>query len=201
MVTSGTPTPASEWKGAEAFAGHDLELPSGNVARIKRLSPTDFLKEGTIPDPLTEIIRKAIHLKKGLNPKELEVIQDDPVKLAAALEMLDKTLCRVVIQPEVQMPPACDQPVEDGICGEYATDPVHDTPMRTGHHAYHEGARDEGVLYADVVDMHDKMFIFQWALGGTQDLKSFREELASGVESLQDGSDVQRKAKRPARSR
>src|SRR5688500_4581084 len=108
-----TPTPASAWKGAEAFAGYDLELPSGNVARVKRLSPTDFLKEGSIPDPLTDIIRKAIHTKKGLNPKELEVIGEDPKKLASALEMLDRTLCRIVMQPTVQMPPACDQPVED----------------------------------------------------------------------------------------
>lgn len=201
MDTTATPTPATEWKGAEVFAGYDLELPSSNVARVKRLSPTDFLKEGTIPDPLTDVIRKAIHLKKGLNPKDLEVISDDPTKLAAALEMLDRTLCKVVVQPVVQMPPPCDQPVEDGVCGEYANEDIHKTPTRNGHHAYNEGVRESGVLYADVVDLQDKMFIFQWALGGTQDLKSFREEHARSVESLQDSKVVPGKAKRPARSR
>lgn len=193
-----TPTAASEWKGAEAFAGQDLPLPSGNVARVKRMSPTDFLKDGSIPDPLTDIVRKAIHTKKGLNPKDLEAISDDPKQLASALEMLDRTVTRVVVQPVVQMPPACDQPVEDGICGLYANEPVHETPMRSGHHAYHEGVRDASILYADVVDLNDKMFIFQWALGGTADLAQFREELQAGVGSLQDSQDVQRAPKRSA---
>ena len=182
-----TPTPADQWSGASAFAGHDLSLPSGNVARVRRISPSDFLSGGTIPDPLTDIIRRAIHTKKGLNPKELEKVAEDPTKLASALEMLDKTLCRVMVMPKVEMPPSCDVAVPDGICGLYANEEVHQNPTRTGHHAYHEGERQMGVLYADVIEMNDKMFIFQWAIGGTADLQQFRQELEAGVGSLQVG--------------
>lgn len=193
--TTLTPTPADQWIGASAFEGHDVELPSTNVARIKRINPTDFLKGGSIPDPLTDIIRRAIHTKKGLNPKELEKISDDPDKLASALEMIDRILTQVMVQPVVSMPPACDVAVPDGVCGEYANTDVHKTPSRAGHHEYHEGARQSGVLYADVVDISDKLFIFQWAVGGTNDLQQFREGLESGVVALQDSQGVPSKTK------
>lgn len=195
------PTPASAWKGREEFEGFDLPLPSGNVARVRRITPTAFLNGGTIPDSLTDIIRRAIHTKKGLNPKDLDKIAEDPSQLASALEMLDKTLCRVIVQPEVQMPPACDVAVPDGYCGEYANTPVHETPSRSGHHTYHEGTRDGNILYADQVDLEDKMFVFQWAVGGTADYEQFRQEQQASLESLQDGKDVPVSAKRTARSR
>lgn len=201
METNLVPTPASEWKGAQEFAGHDLELPSGNVARVKRIPPAAFLQGGLIPDPLTEIIRKAIHTKRGLNPADLDKIADDPEKLASALETIDRVLCKVMVMPTVMMPPACDVAVDDGYCGEYANTSVHQTPTRSGHHEYREGPRDPSVLYADVVDLQDKMFIFQWSVGGTGELESFRQELQGSVESLQNGQDVQPKAKRSTRSR
>lgn len=57
-------------------------------------------------------------------------------------------------------------------------------------------ARDEDTLYVDEVDMDDKMFIFQFAVGGTKDLEQFRAAQASGVESLSAGKAVARPAKR-----
>lgn len=193
------PTPASQWQGAIQVDGTDVLLPSGNVARCRQMAPTAFLTAGVIPDPLTGIVRDAIHTKKGLPPKKVEEIADDPEKLSSALEMFDRVLCHVIIEPPVKMPPACDVDTGDGECGEYANTDVHKTPTRTGHHQYNEGERDPNVLYADVVVMEDKMFLFQWAVGGTRDVQKFREEQSATMESLQNGQGVQRPAKRPAR--
>lgn len=185
------PTPASEWAGAAAFAGYDLTLPSGNVARVKRITPAAFLSGGTIPDGLSSIIRRAIHTKQGLNPKDLQEISSDPDQLAGALEMLDRVLCQVMVAPGVRMPPTCDAAVSDGYCGLYSNKDIHNTPTRSGHHDYHEGERDASILYADVVDMNDKIFVFQWAVGGTANLEEFREELQASVGNLQDSEDIQ----------
>lgn len=178
------PTPASQWKGKLNAAGTDLPLPSGNVARVRSLDPQAFLAQGMIPDPLSQLIRKSINNKKGLPPKELEKIADDPEKLTAALEMFDRVLVHVVLEPAVQMPPPCEE------CGVYANTPQHRDQTHESYHAYREGARNGEVLYADEVDMGDKMFIFQWCLGGTKDLEKFRGEQAAIVGSLSDGEGV-----------
>lgn len=196
MVTS-----AREWKGKVQVEGQDLPLPSGNVALVRQLEPTAFLNSGMIPDPLTSLIRKAIHTKQGLNPKDLEKIADDPKQLSAALELFDRVLSYCVVEPHVEMPPTCDVDVNGEPCGQYANTDIHQKPASSGHHAYHEGPRDPDVLYADQVVMDDKVFIFQWVLGGTHDLAKFRAELTRGVESVSDGQAVPGKAKRPARSR
>lgn len=41
--------------------------------------------------------------------------------------------------------------------------------------------RDPEFLYVDEVEMDDKMFIFQWAVGGTSDVEQFRAEQAAAV--------------------
>lgn len=187
------PTSAKEWKGKVQVEGSDLELPSGNVARIKQMSPQAFMSSGVIPDPLTQVIRKAINSKKGMKPSDLKEVSDDPKKMASALEMFDRVLSHVAVLPEVEMPPPCTE------CGEYFTvDERHSDRKRDDFHKYTEGERDPEVLYADQVDMEDKMFIFNWCMGGTGDLTSFREQLESGVESVSNGEDIQVPAKRTA---
>lgn len=178
------PTPAKQWKGKLNAAGTDLPLPSGNIARVRSLDPQAFLAQGMIPDPLSQMIRRSINSKKGLPPKELEKIADDPEKITAALEMFDRVLVHVVLEPPVQMPPPCTE------CSEYANRPQHKEMSHDNYHAYREGARDGEVLYADEVDMGDKMFIFQWCLGGTRDLEKFRGEQAATLESLSDSQGV-----------
>jgi hypothetical protein len=53
-----------------------------------------------------------------------------------------------------------------------------------------EAARDPSLLYVDEVDLEDKMFILQYALGGTRSLERFRREFADGVRPLSSGEDV-----------
>lgn len=199
-----TPTPATQWQGKVEVEGTDLPLPSGNVARVRQLGPTAFLTSGMIPDPLTSLVRQAINSKQGLPPSALNKIADDPKQLTAALEMFDRVLVFAVIMPSIEMPPACAFDVNLGVgdpkpCGEYANTDRHQKVGHPDYHKYREGDREPGTLYADQVKMDDKMFVFNWVLGGTRDLSKFREQLSGTVESLQDSKPVQGKAKRAPR--
>lgn len=180
-------TTKAAWKGRRSATAGPLDLPSGNTALVKPLDPAAFLTSGWIPNPLMDIIRKAITAKKGLPPKAMAQIADDNVMLGSTLLLFDRVLTNVVVEPEIIMPPPCDVEIDGRECGEYATEPVHQNPTESGHHAYSEGARDEDAFYADEVDMGDKVFIFQWCLGGTRDLEKFRREQEATVGSLGSG--------------
>jgi len=47
-----------------------------------------------------------------------------------------------------------------------------------------DALRDDNLLYADEVEDEDKMFIFQWVSGGTEDVATFRAKQASNVAAL-----------------
>jgi hypothetical protein len=129
------------------------------------------------------IIRKSIQEKQGLPPSTLKKITEDSSLLTSALELFDRVLVHVTVEPNVQMPPACTE------CGEYANKPQHDSGVR-GSHKYVEGERDKSTLYADQVLMDDKTFIFQWCLGGTRDLEQFRKQADPGLGVVPDSEDL-----------
>lgn len=199
-------TTAREWKQKSVTGDIEITLPSENVAMVRRLQPEAFLKSGLIPDSLSAMITKAINSKKGLPPNALESIASDPKKIGQSMRMIDEVLCYVVVEPNVEMPPKC-QHVEDAInaasvCDQYFDDTeLHTNPQSVGYHKYSEGPRDEDTLYADQVVLDDKMFIFQFAVGGTADVEQFREELSSGVGDLSSSKTVAGKAKRTSRSK
>lgn len=97
---------------------------------------------------------------------DLDEMKGDPEKLVQILQLVDNILVYCVVEPPVSTVP------EGGV------------------------TRDPEQLYADEVDMEDKMFIFQFAVGGTKDLETFREQSTAGVESLSAKSAVARPAKR-----
>lgn len=61
-------------------------------------------------------------------------------------------------------------------------------------------SRDPDSLYVDELDMEDKQFLFQWAVGGTSDVEKFREQSAQLMDALQPGEGVERQAKPTART-
>lgn len=177
-------TKASQWKGKQSKADAELDLPSGNTVKVRRIKPEAFLEGGMIPDALAGIVQKAINSKKGLPPKMVEELAKDPEKISAALETFDRALVFCVIEPVVEMAPGCNQ------CTEKYTARVHIDRRADGFHRYVEDGRDEEVLYSDDVSLEDKQMIFQWAVGGVADISKFRGELAAVVESAQFGNDV-----------
>lgn len=174
------PTSADQWVSKTAGDDEDVRLPSGNVARVRRVGPEAFLTQGIMPDSVSPIVEKAIRSKKGLRPQEQAEMVKDPKQLGALMEMLDRTLCYAVLQPEVVMPPACT------VCGELDSSQVevHHDQSLSDFHRFVPGERQPGKLYADRVDLEDKMFVLNFVVGGTRDLERFRGELGAGVERV-----------------
>lgn len=208
--TTATPiaaTPVSAWAGAtEVVEGKLLPLPSGNVARCRQVAPTTFLEGGFLPDPLTQIVRQAIQSKSGLKPQQVKEMVDDPEQLVATMQTFDRVLSYVMVEPECRLRPECvamilsDDGESDVECGLPWHDPIHQVAGTPNRHVCKTGEREPNVLYVDMVTMEDKLFVFQWALGGTSDLEQFRQELGANVESLANGQGVRKQAKRSARA-
>lgn len=174
-------TPASQWKKKNKTGHHELDLPSGNTCLVRAIKPEAFLENGMIPSPLMAIVQQSINSKKGLPPSKVNEIANDPVKLASAMEMFDRVLVYAVIEPAVELPPVCED------CGELETGGkgIHVDRKHEKYHRFNEPERDEEILYADEVDLEDKQFIFQFCVGGTADVASFRKELKSTVDAVQ----------------
>lgn len=153
-------TSASEWK--KASRGTPLRVPSGNTCLVKVLGMEAFLQQGMIPNSLMRYITGA--LAKGKPPSQqpefLSLETLNPAELEEIIGLFNNVVVAVVIEPKV-----------------YPVPP--------------EGeAKDDQLLYVDEVAFDDKVFIFQYAVGGTRDLEKFRSELTADVEAVQDGTGV-----------
>lgn len=142
--------------------GEDLELPSGNVALVKRPGMEAFLTEGIIPDSLMGIINDAIAKGRGMSREKMSEVSKDPKMVNDMMDAMDRVLVKVVIEPKV-----------------------------LGHkdssgNVIPEEARDDDYVYTDDVDFEDKAFIFNYAVGGTRDLERFRSETRASVDAVQD---------------
>ncbi len=175
-------TAAGEWtsKAASADDAEAIPLPSGNVARVRRVGPEAFMEQGIIPDALTPMVDKAIQTKRGVKPKEVANLAKDPKKLGAMLEMMDRTVCAAVVEPKVSMPPVCVQ------CHEPNTTSVeeHADEDHEDYHDFTPEERKDGVLYVDRVDLEDKVFIMNFAMGSSADLQRFRAEHGAAMASV-----------------
>ncbi|QPX62568.1 tail assembly chaperone [Arthrobacter phage Wollypog] len=179
-------TPASQWKKSAGAGTVDVELPSGNIAKIRQIPMPTLLGEGIFPDSLQGYIKKAIgeeskaaaadkpgqpsdrkpkksSKKKDdiIGEKEIAEMMEDPRKLEDMFSVFDKVTVMAVVEPKVLPAPA------------------------------EEGERDSEKLYVDEVDLQDKTFIFQFCVGGSKDLERFRTESTSVVGSLADIQELQ----------
>lgn len=155
-------TDISEWKKdtTGGKAETKLQLPSGKVCLVKLVGLEPFFKQGLIPNNLLPIVADALSKGKGLSQAQTTALITDQEMIKAMLELADKVVCEVVLKPTVVMPP----------------DDVSE--------------RDPATLYIDEVDLQDKMFIFQFVVGGTRDLETFRSEQEAAVVTLADGEAV-----------
>jgi hypothetical protein len=153
----------------------ELELPSGAAILAKGVSGMGtFLKSGIIPNSLLGIIQDA--LTKGTEPDLDELLKPDdngevsPEALADMLTLIDNITVKCWVLPPAAIPP------ED------------------------EAERRDDVLYTDEIDDNDKLFVFQWAIGGSPDLVRFREEQNAGMDRLRASEGMEGNAKLSARS-
>lgn len=148
-------TSATDWKSKSQ--GFPLEVPSGNVALVRPVGMQAFLTKGMVPNSLRDIAMQAISGKKT----EMKMDDMSPEKIEDMMVLFDSVTCYCVIEPKVTPVPLDDQ--GDSI------------PL---------GQRDGDLLYVDEVELNDKIFIFQFACGGTRNLEQFREELGVSMDAL-----------------
>lgn len=177
-MSESTVTPASKWRQSTNAEGHLVTLPSGNVARIKTPGIEVFLVSGMIPNSLLPIVQQA--MEAGKAGKEVEAdelsqsIFSDPKKMADLIELVDSVAVMSFVEPKVLPVP------------------------KEGEGRITEA---EDVLYTDEISLEDRMFVFNYASGGTQSLERFRGELQAGVAHLSPGEDVELPAKPVAGNR
>lgn len=182
----GTVTSASDWKkNAKTGKTNDLELPSGNVAKVKNLQITELLEKGVLPDSLEQLIAKKISTADGTktevqapDKEATEKALANPKELAKLMLAVDRITVMAVVEPEVLLPKFN---ANEGLLdekGETLPEKWVEIP---------EGDRDEDALYSDEVDLEDKMFIFQYTVGGTKDVESFREQFGAGLGNMGNG--------------
>lgn len=179
--TPAAPQPASgddryaptAWGQGEGVAGGpvDLEMPSGQIALVRRPGIQQLMIEGVLHklDNLTALVdkkyvKKARVGKPGSKPSDaLDVkgLLGDPSALVETMHTVDRVVCAVVVKPPVQMAP-------------------NDVTRRV-----------PGVIYTDMIQLQDRMFIFNYAIGGSRDLESFRRESEAVVGSLAVGDAVE----------
>lgn len=165
---------ADAWLSSGIGGSIDLTVPSGQLCLVRRPGVEGLVAAGVLRniDSLTSLVQDK-HLKGGKRPNdrkpkksakdeapEIDVakIMEDPEALENIIHTVDRVVCHCVIAPEVHMTPS-------------------DVTRRK-----------PGVVYADMIDLMDKMFIFNFVVGGTRDLESFRGglgELVGGVEALE----------------
>lgn len=157
-------TTASAWR-KQTTEGTPLVVPSGNTCLVRPSSGLDmFVRNGSIPNSLMPIVQEAISKGKPPSAQEL-TLENNPDLLESILELTDTACVFMVMDPVVKPVPTDDK-------GEVI-------PF---------SQREKGdFLYVDEILFEDKMFIFNWAVGGTTDLETFRKELGAGLEPVSGG--------------
>lgn len=156
-------TPASAWK-KQTVEGTLLTVPSGNTALVRSPGMQVFLQEGVIPNGLMGLVQEAMVTGGTAQINEKEILAD-PQKLQQIIDLADAVTVYCCIDPKVVAAPA-------------------NIP-------FGDPGRDPDVLYVDEVDFMDKMFIFNFAVGGgTADVEKFRTQSFTDVVDVQPGKNL-----------
>lgn len=139
----------------------DLECPSGQLCQVRMPGVQTLIAAGILEsaDTLTTLVDekhiKRVSPKKAPNTNGIEVdgasLLKDPDSIRKVFTLVDQITVHMVLQPQIYPVPG---PGEDRV-----------------------GDR----VYVDMVDMLDRMFIFQYAIGGDQNLEQFRDQFAEGL--------------------
>jgi hypothetical protein len=156
----------------------DLELPSGEMCQVKRPGVQGLLKAGVLHsmDALTAIVQQdTIPTAEGKPKVDVQKIMDDPEKFNTMMETVDKIVIHVVTEPKLVTPAITQAMVDDPETAFTAADLGRELEPEE---------RDPELVYIDYVDMMDRMFIMNFAVGGSADLVQFRKETADVVGSV-----------------
>lgn len=164
----------------------DLTMPSGQVAQVRKPGVQRLIAAGLLEnaDTLATIVdQKHIKRVKGKLQVDPASLLKDSANMMSVLEMVDKIVAHMVIQPSVRRPVHVDV---DGPRNE--KDELPTRPLR-------DEEREPGVVYTDQIEMIDRMFIFSYAVGGSTDVERFRGGLEKAMGSMEAGESVPLPAK------
>lgn len=173
---------AKKYSLGKAVETMDLDLPSGNTCLVVRPGIQGLIKHGILDslDTLTGLVQS--ELIDAKDPKKVQqaamAFAQRPDDLLAAMDLMDKVIEYVVKEPGVV------RPIRRDDNGEPILLDGKEIPLT-------DSERDDETLYTDEVDMDDRLFIFQFVVGGTRDLETFRAQRAAmlgGVPNVQDVS-------------
>lgn len=139
----------------------ELTVPSGQLCLVRRPNVRALIALGLVDtvDPLTSLVDEK-HIKRvgrGKNAKaELneQTLMEDPKAIMSLLDIADKVCEYMVMEPAVVRPVRVVDGKEFQLKG-------------------HE--RNPDLVYTDMIDDTDKIFIFSHSIGGTTDLEQFRD--------------------------
>jgi hypothetical protein len=178
MGTSGNPAKKAEQAKASSASefknrrkGRTLPLPSGLSVVARRVELRSFLDEGDVPNPLLPIVEEALNRGKQVDMQEIIGEKVNVDMIQGMLSMMDTIVIASVVEP-----------------------PVYENPGP-------EDDEDDDLLYVRDFEDEDKMFIYQWALGGTDDIARFRSEATEDLASLVEGQDTRSKTKQSSRAK
>lgn len=177
-VTSWGQSPATDSGGY----AEDITVPSGQRALVRRPGVHGLVAAGVLDhvDSLTAIVgEKHIKRVKG-KPAATEIdvksLAKDGKRLAESLDIIDKIVCHIVLKPSIEPTPVCQ------VCNKNLEWHAWADAKEVDHQPVIEF--DDGVIYASMIDLEDKMFLLNFAVGGTRSLESFRgesDELVAGL--------------------
>jgi hypothetical protein len=168
----------STWGAGEVLL--DLEVPSGQLCQVRRPGVTGLIKAGILDslDSLTGLVQSE-HIErvaKGegakITPEDISNLASNKDKLAQALTLADKVAEYVVVQPSLLRPVVRDEKGNPRLDDSGAETELADAD------------RKPGQIYTDAVDLVDKMYIFQFVVGGVSDLETFRKEFDQSLAGL-----------------
>lgn len=161
----------------------DLSLPSGELCQVRRPGVQGLIEAGVLQsmDTLTSIVQTEVIPKaEGKPVVNAEAILQDTEKFTEMMKTVDKIVCYVVVQPDV---------LSDRVSQEMIDD--EDLPFDTDDlgRKLAEDERDPNAIYTDYIDAMDKMYIMNFAVGGSADLAKFRAESSAFVGGVPDGEE------------
>jgi hypothetical protein len=165
--------------------GETVRCPSGLVCRAKRVGMDVLIAQGSIPNSLLPIVKRA--LEDGRGSKDVDasevlrgITQD---QLGDMMRTMDEVVLAVVTAPRLlPVPEYCVS------CGRLASDHPEDhegvkwSPVPDRKRPTH--VREEEVGYIDWIEPEDKYFLWQFAVGGTRDIERFRQQQGEFVDDL-----------------
>jgi hypothetical protein len=171
----------------------DLEMPSGQLAQVRRPGVSGLVRAGLLDslDTLMSLV-KTEHIdrvKTGepttreITPEDMKELSKDSGRLLQALDLMDRVTEYAVVQPSVLRPVQRDESGKPllmwkGKLEEDGSQIMEELELP-------DGERDAGQVYTDMVDPTDKVYLFQFVVGGVRDLEQFRAEFSETLGTME----------------